>query len=116
MATRKRKTDESTNVDSVTPTIKNDFMEDMMALIEPKFRRSEDWERLTRLEYVVESLAKESSRHSTELATITKTQTDMLANLRVIKFTVLGGLAGFLLSILGAERALAFVARLFGLF
>jgi hypothetical protein len=77
-------------------------------------RRVEDWERLSRLEYVVEALAKEHTRQAEELNLVVATQRDMISNLKTIKFTVMGGLVGMLITSIGIEKTLYVIATVLG--
>lgn len=78
-------------------------------------RRAEDWERLTRLEYIVEALAKEHEKQSQELSIVVKIQRDMMSHLKTIKWTIIGGFSGWVLSQIGLDKTLDLVAKIVGL-
>lgn len=78
------------------------------------FRRIGDWERLTRLEYIVEAVAKETERQASELTLVIQTQRDMLSHLKTIKFTIIGGLCGLVISQIGIEKASAVLLAILG--
>lgn len=83
------------------------------------FRRAEDWERLTRLEFIVEELARDNERRDLRIDKIVETQQKqtevqdkMLQYTRDIRMIAIGGGVVLLLSVLGVQKVLPI---LFGL-
>lgn len=76
------------------------------------FRRAEDWERLTRLEFIVEDVVKVQGVHEEKIYSIGSTQAQLLSNIKTIKYTVIGGVVGFFLNEIGFEKALTFFSKL----
>lgn len=77
------------------------------------FRRAEDWERLTRLEFIVEELARDNDRRDERIERIVETQKkqgevqdQMLRYARDIRMILLGASGIALLWVIGIPQAL----------
>lgn len=83
------------------------------------FRRAEDWERLTRLEFIVEELARDNERRDIRIDKIVETQKkqgevqdQMLRYTRDIRMIAIGGGVVLMLSMLGAQKVLPLLLNL----
>lgn len=83
------------------------------------FRRAEDWERLTRLEFIVEELSKDNERRDFRIDKIIETQEHleetqdkMLRYARDIRMLLMGASGVFVLYLFGGEKALLIVIEL----
>lgn len=79
------------------------------------FKKVEDWERLTRLELIVESVARETERQARELSIVIQTQRDMMSHLKTIKYSVVGLLCGLVISQIGLEKATSILLSMIGM-
>ena len=98
------------------PTIRSttESIANQRLLAANEYRRTQDWERLSRLEYIVETLAREYERQAKELTLVVQTQSDMLSHLKTIKYAIIGGLCGIVISQIGLEKTFEVLATIFG--
>lgn len=83
------------------------------------FRRAEDWERLTRLEFIVEELARDNERRDLRIDKIIETQnflgetqSKMLRYARDIRMLLLGASGVYVLYLMGAQKVLMILFEL----
>lgn len=79
------------------------------------FKKVEDWERLTRLELIVESVTRETERQARELSIVIQTQRDMMSHLKTIKYSVVGLLCGLVISQIGLDKATSILLSMLGM-
>lgn len=84
------------------------------------FRRAEDWERLTRLEFIVEELARDNERRDLRIDKMVETQKKqgetqdkMLRYARDIRMIAIGGGVVLMLKMLGVQKILPVLMSLF---
>jgi hypothetical protein len=77
------------------------------------FRRSEDWERLTRLEFLVEEVIRDNERRDSRIEAIinaqdriSTTQQTVITQLRKVQHLVIGALVGIVASAVGLDKIL----------
>lgn len=77
------------------------------------FRRTEDWERLTRLEFLVEEVIRDNERRDERIEAIvgaqeriSTTQQTVINQLRKVQHLVIGAIVGIGVSAIGLEKIL----------
>lgn len=85
------------------------------------FRRAEDWERLTRLEFLVEEVIRDNERRDERIEAIvnaqekiSNTQQTVICQLRRVQNLVTGALIGICISALGLDKVLNVLIGLAG--
>lgn len=86
------------------------------------FRRIEDWERLTRLEFIVEEVIRDNGRRDERIDAIIQacekvsdTQGKVIGHIRMVKNLLLGVLAGMSIAYFGLENVLSAIVSMAGL-